>query len=83
MSRPDMTTQSRSKRRRPPPPQSCRRRNDNYNGYIDGWRKAHKKRVRLNDMRQLQRDHKSLDLSRYKNGMRDIKADGTINEPLT
>ena len=78
-----MTTQFRSKRRRPRPPHLCRRRSDNYNGYIDGWRKAHKKRFRHNDTRQLRRDHTSLDLSRYKKGMRDIKADGTINEPLT
>jgi hypothetical protein len=65
------------------PPHLSRRRSDNYNGYTDGWRKAHKKRFRHNDTRQLQRDHTSLDLSRYKKGMQDIKADGTINEPLT
>jgi hypothetical protein len=76
-------TQSRSWRRRQLLLYLRRRRSDNSNGYIDGWRKAYKRRFRHNGTRQPRGDHTSSDLSRYKNGMRDIKADGTINEPLT
>ena len=60
-----------------------RRRSDNSNGYIDGWRKAYKTRFRHTGARQQRGDHPSSDLSRYKKGMRDNKVDGTINEPPT